>query len=146
MVRRSSRDHVLGSPYSDAAAGMVEEQDAMSEYWLVIPHRAVPKGRPRVTTHGTYTPERTKEWEAKVGWEFVELHGKPLIEGDVLMALTFSGVRAAQDVDNLAKGVLDALNGIAYKDDRQVTRLVADKIVGGKPETRIMVMAREATE
>jgi crossover junction endodeoxyribonuclease RusA len=115
----------------------------MSEYRLVIPQRAVPKGRPRVTTNGTYTPERTKAWEAKVGWEFVELHGKPLIEGEVLMALTFSGARAAQDVDNLAKGVLDALNGIAYADDRQVTRLVADKIVGGKPETRIMVMARE---
>lgn len=115
----------------------------MSEYRLVIAEAAVPKGRPRVTDHGTYTPEATKAWEEKVGWEFVALHGKPLIEGEVVLAVTFSGVKAMQDVDNLAKGVLDGLNGIAYRDDRQVTRLIADKIVGGAKETRIMVRARQ---
>lgn len=32
------------------------------------------------------------------------------------------------DIDNLAKFVLDALNGIAYADDRQVVKLVATKL------------------
>lgn len=32
-----------------------------------------------------------------------------------------------EDVDNLAKGVLDALNGIAYLDDSQITRLLITK-------------------
>ena len=35
-----------------------------------------------------------------------------------------------QDVDNLAKSVLDALTGIAWDDDRQVRRLVIEKSYG----------------
>lgn len=32
------------------------------------------------------------------------------------------------DLDNLQKAVLDALNGVIYRDDRQVVRVVAQKI------------------
>ena len=39
--------------------------------------------------------------------------------------VTFSG-----DVDNLLKAVLDAMNGICYVDDRNVTKVVAEKIFG----------------
>ena len=39
--------------------------------------------------------------------------------------VTFQG-----DVDNLLKAVLDAMNGICYEDDRQVTKVVAEKIFG----------------
>ena len=33
------------------------------------------------------------------------------------------------DIDNLAKFVLDSLNGIAYKDDCQVVKLVVYKLM-----------------
>ena len=33
------------------------------------------------------------------------------------------------DIDNLAKFVLDGLNGLVYHDDRQVVRLVATKLL-----------------
>lgn len=36
--------------------------------------------------------------------------------------------RDVGDVDNLAKLVLDALNGIAYADDRRVTSLLAERV------------------
>ena len=32
------------------------------------------------------------------------------------------------DADNIAKLVCDALNGVAYKDDNQVTRIVVEKV------------------
>ena len=32
------------------------------------------------------------------------------------------------DADNIAKAVCDALNGIAYKDDKQITCLTVDKV------------------
>lgn len=31
------------------------------------------------------------------------------------------------DIDNYAKAVMDALNGVAYKDDSQITRLLVEK-------------------
>lgn len=40
------------------------------------------------------------------------------------------------DIDNLAKCVLDALNGIAYRDDNQVVRLEVSKFYG-EPATLI---------
>jgi Holliday junction resolvase RusA-like endonuclease len=37
------------------------------------------------------------------------------------------------DVDNLSKFVLDALNGVLYKDDDQVVRLTATKVLHTEP-------------
>ena len=36
----------------------------------------------------------------------------------------------AHDVDNVAKAVLDALDGVFYLDDRQVVRLVSERFFG----------------
>lgn len=36
------------------------------------------------------------------------------------------------DCDNIAKAILDALNGVAYKDDSQVAELVVKKRFGQK--------------
>ena len=41
-----------------------------------------------------------------------------LFEGSFRIAVKINGKTRA-DIDNILKGVLDALNGIAYKDDRQ---------------------------
>ena len=45
------------------------------------------------------------------------------------------------DVDNIEKAILDALNGIAYKDDNQVFELYAKKRYG--EEDRIVVVVEE---
>lgn len=43
------------------------------------------------------------------------------------------------DMDNIVKIVLDALNGVAYDDDKQVVQLLARKIYGVKPKLDIFV-------
>tara|TARA_R100001594_G_scaffold78597_2_gene113201 strand:+ start:521 stop:979 length:459 start_codon:yes stop_codon:yes gene_type:complete len=43
------------------------------------------------------------------------------------------------DIDNYAKLVLDALNGVFYKDDGQVTTLVITKVYSTKPKTVIRI-------
>lgn len=43
------------------------------------------------------------------------------------------------DADNLAKGVKDALNGLAYDDDAQVVRLVAEKAYHHYPATVVSI-------
>ncbi len=47
------------------------------------------------------------------------------------------------DVDNVAKLVLDAMNGIAYRDDSQVVSLTVDKWFSERP--RIEITVREWT-
>jgi Holliday junction resolvase RusA-like endonuclease len=46
---------------------------------------------------------------------------------------------AKPDVDNLAKGVCDALNGIVYRDDAQVVDLRSIKFYGARPEVQVAV-------
>ena len=43
------------------------------------------------------------------------------------------------DIDNYAKLVLDALNGVFYKDDSQVTTLVITKVYDQNPRTVVMM-------
>ena len=43
------------------------------------------------------------------------------------------------DVDNLAKAVMDAINGVAYKDDRQVVELNVKKRYGEKDAVHIKI-------
>jgi Holliday junction resolvase RusA-like endonuclease len=44
-----------------------------------------------------------------------------------------------QDVDNVAKAVLDALNGVAWVDDTQVRRLVVEKSYGTEGRTTVRI-------
>jgi Holliday junction resolvase RusA-like endonuclease len=112
----------------------------------------VPKGRPRVTTRGgfasTYTPKKTLDYERRVSqWARKAMNDQPLIEGACSLTVIFyfalpksrpqyqrRAMRAGMlpctnhiDLDNLAKSIKDALNGVVWVDDRQVTTLVAHK-------------------
>lgn len=41
------------------------------------------------------------------------------------------------DVDNVAKSVLDALNGVAWQDDKQITLLIAQKLYSDHPHLTV---------
>lgn len=119
------------------------------KYILEIKEKAIPKGRPRFTRYGgTYTPEKTKNFETMIGLKFKE---KYKIEPSkksmkILIVFTFEPPKSLSkkkrealllepytkkgDIDNLCKSVLDGLNGIAYKDDSQIIRLEARKEYG----------------
>jgi Holliday junction resolvase RusA-like endonuclease len=51
------------------------------------------------------------------------------------------------DLDNLLKGLLDALNGIVWYDDRQVCQILARKYFSEKNEDpRIEIIIKEMTD
>jgi Holliday junction resolvase RusA-like endonuclease len=90
----------------------------------------VPKARPRVvrTKYGemrTFTPERTKLYELAVrtvAW--LKYRGEKPTAKQLRCTLRFyMPSRRACDCDNLAKGVLDGMNGVVYLDDRQISEL-----------------------
>ena len=60
----------------------------------------------------------------------------PKSDSKKVQSLKLSGrIRPTQkpDADNIAKSVLDALNGLAYADDKQVVTLEVDKHYGEEP-------------
>lgn len=106
----------------------------MDHIELRIDGRPVPKARPRLARGGhVYTPEKTTTAEAKVRalyWaESILKYGRVVaFEGDITIEMTFYlPDRRRVDWDNLAKLVCDALNGIAYKDDSQITQAIVRK-------------------
>ena len=117
-----------------------------------INERAVGKQRPRYSSRvkGMYTPIETITFEEKVKTAFINKYNiqteasKKPFKAKIIATFkpgeTYSKKKREQlltqiyaqkpDVDNIAKSVLDSLNGLAYKDDRQVSALEVYKEFG----------------
>ncbi len=117
---------------------------------FTVPGKPVPMARPRVTSHGTYTPKRCRDYKAAVAFVAkAAMHGKEPLEGAVSCwidlyfkipkSYTCRKRLAAKnnvikptgrnfgDADNIAKSITDAVKGICWNDDSQITRLVVFK-------------------
>ena len=127
---------------------------------------AVPKQRPRISGRRAYTPKRTKDYEERVLEAFRSSYqgfypafGKDMPVRICIIVIqeipkSWSKKKRAQaesgeivplsrngDIDNIAKSILDALNGFAYEDDCQVTKLMISKEYGAEP--RVIVQLEE---
>lgn len=90
----------------------------------------VPCGRPRVTRSGhTFLPKRTRDYENRVRCIAQSTFSEPL-KGPVVLHIFFlchNNMR--RDVDNLAKSIMDGINGVAFLDDSQIVDLRVQKFV-----------------
>lgn len=112
---------------------------------FTIPGRPIGKRRPRVTLRGrraiVYTPKESREYEERVAWE-AKAAGVTILQGPVSVRIVaYIAGRRRADADNLAKSILDGLNGVAYEDDSQVVTLEVE-VRRGRPE-RAEVEVRE---
>jgi Holliday junction resolvase RusA-like endonuclease len=132
---------------------------------IVVPGPPVPKGRPRVTTRGgfarAFTPAKTRRYEDLIrlkAAEHMELFTLPQLQGALSVKIrAFMQTPQAiakhkakgplaetgelrpltkPDVDNFAK-VIDALNGIVWRDDSQVVSLTVDKFYSSRPRLEL---------
>ena len=99
-----------------------------------IPMRGMPKARPRCIIIGMFarllTPEKYRKW-LKDCANLVKLQKPTLMKGDLIMFADFylttrAGVKP--DADNLAGGLMDAIEGICYENDRQIIELHSRRI------------------
>jgi Holliday junction resolvase RusA-like endonuclease len=92
-----------------------------------IPGRAVPKGRPRMTKMGgVYTPKTTVDWEKQVAEAWNNKYGMLALNGKLRVTINvYTDRHAKQDVDNLAKSILDGMQraGAFADGDHQVYSL-----------------------
>jgi Holliday junction resolvase RusA-like endonuclease len=110
---------------------------------FTIPGRPVPKQRPRMGKNGNvYTPKKCREYEKTVGWVAKKIFKNPY-DGPVSLQVRVYLARNGGDLDNYVKSIQDGLNGIAWRDDRQVTRLKAGLFVRPGMQERVEVMIQE---
>ncbi|MGA0710170.1 MAG: RusA family crossover junction endodeoxyribonuclease [Ilumatobacteraceae bacterium] len=117
----------------------------MPELTINFDVKPFPKERPRATRSGMmYTPQKTRDYEKLLAGMFTEHVGdtfEPLdcplhVKVDIAshhVSVTINtldhkpkGMRG--DLDNYVKAVLDALNGVAWVDDRQIVSVEARKV------------------
>lgn len=125
----------------------------------------VGKSRPKFSTvngHAVaYTPAKTVNYETLVRLSYQQQIGALMFDKDkplrVIIRAFFPIPKSASkkkhlemlggavrptkkpDVDNLVKSILDALNGVAYKDDSQVVELTIGKIYSENPLTIVTI-------
>lgn len=102
----------------------------MTKFAFTVNGPPQPKERARATRSGRhFTPTRTRKYEELVG-EVAGLLRPPDWCLDAIYHVevrSFFPDRRPRDADNVAKSVLDGLNKILWRDDRQVVRLVSEK-------------------
>ena len=131
-----------------------------------VPGAPVGKGRPRAARRGAgvvmFTPEKTAGYEALVAAaasNAMRAEAGPLFTGPLEAVLemripipaSWSKAHKAAalagtelptskpDIDNVAKAILDACNGVVFRDDAQAVMLVATKAFSDEPGVRVVI-------
>lgn len=134
--------------------------------YFIIPGTPQGKARARTCCNGhTYTPESTVLYENLVKTEFIRQCGRaariragnerPALGMEIIamypVPASYSNRKRISalagdilpakkpDADNIAKIIADALNGLAYDDDAQITELCVLKRYSECPEVRVKV-------
>lgn len=112
--------------------------------------KAEGKGRPRFARGHVFTPQKTKDFEARVraaALDAMQSRGWEPTDEPVRVEITcfFLPPKSATkkflnqidntlvpydkkpDADNIAKAVCDAMNGVVFKDDMQICSVACDK-------------------
>lgn len=130
-----------------------------------VPGTPVGKGRPKFARRGNfvtaYTPEKTASYENLIKVKAEQaMFGISMIEGACAVSIwlyvtppaSWSQKKQRQalenlilptskpDCDNVLKGLMDACNGIVFKDDKQVVDVHVIKRYAEKAEARMRVV------
>lgn len=131
---------------------------------FVIEGDPVAKGRPKFARRGkfvsVYTPEKTKTYEAKVAEvAMIAMGDHDPLETPIVVCVYISMAVPASyskkrrkdcldkierplkkpDIDNVAKGITDAMNGIVYQDDCQIVSLHVTKVYATESSVSIFI-------
>jgi len=117
-----------------------------------------PRHDPTHPNQKPHTPEKTRDYEKRIGWAWKQAHG-PMYEGPVEISVTIflqcpksysKKTREAMlsgeilptrtpDCSNVLKSAKDGLNKIAYKDDSQIAKTNTERFYAEEPGLLIIV-------
>jgi len=108
--------------------------------------RIVLKGRPQALKYNKskgrlYVPQEVKKWQQDLGYIYKEQYKKienrkrimlkvfAYIKGTDKQILADKGVARIPDLSNIVKAVENALEGVAYDNDNQISCIIAQRIL-----------------
>jgi len=105
---------------------------------LKIKLKGMPSPRPRVTRHGTYMPQEYLEYKKYLQTYFSVFKPFSIVPLRLELLFVFKTPKSSRnkypmqrgDVDNYAKSVMDAMEGILFENDTQITELESRKMYG----------------
>ena len=127
---------------------------------LLIPGEPQGKLRARVSKFGAYTPKKTVNYETYIKElfvikypDFIPLAGALIIELMAWLTIPKSTSKKRRglmlkkiirptkrpDVDNILKTSMDALEGLAFKNDNQIATVLASKFYSDQPRLEITI-------
>lgn len=128
---------VIGTPHElacDAIGPLLE---------FTVHGMPVPWMRTEGSGKRRFTPKRQRDYQRRVAHAALSAYrGAPLMMGPLRIHVSFGlEDRRPRDLDNLTKTIKDALNGIAWIDDAQVTSGSNDKNLASEPYAAIQIYA-----
>lgn len=130
--------------------------------WFMIPGEPRGKGRPRRGQWSMYTPKETTQYERLVRICYQNA-GLGLLTGEIEMEvmacygipkskpkrvkeqMTAGVIRPTKkpDCDNVLKIIFDALNQVAYADDKQIVAATIRKVYSDQPRVEVVLRSRD---
>ena len=132
----------------------------MTEIVLTIPGDPVGKARSRHTRYGVFTPTKTVNYETLIRELFAIYYPnhQPIIGPVWMKVVAYMRIPSSKskklktemregrafptvkpDADNILKTCADALNGLAYMDDKQIISVTVDKRYSDTPRAEVVV-------
>lgn len=102
---------------------------------IAFPIDAVPQGRPRFYRGVAVDPPKCRQFKAKLK-QMAQSCNSDFFTGAIAVEINiwrnFKSLVNLRfgDIDNLAKGILDAMKGVLWIDDKQVVKLTVTKNLG----------------
>lgn len=104
---------------------------------LIIKGEPVALQRARSSRGHFYLPEKSRVYLDLIGFIAKTKFKEPL-EGNIQLEMTFYCGHNRADLDNYIKAVGDGLQGIAFKNDKQIQKITAEKIIDKKNSQTII--------
>ena len=118
----------------------------MERIRILVQAEPVPLARARFSGRHCYQPKRNVEYREVVQQAArLAMNGAEPLKGEVSAVIKLyrrfkTTARNFGDVDNHLKALLDALNGTAFEDDRQIVRCLVEKFTDkGNPRAEIVL-------
>jgi Holliday junction resolvase RusA-like endonuclease len=150
--------HQAGGTEEDGKGGTQVKENSIT---IRLPGLPKGKGRPRFSRRSgrAYTPEQTVKYETSLAWVAKQvMNGREPLDGPLRVLIvsgfpvpkSYSKAKALDarigalhptkkpDIDNIVK-LIDALNGIVWKDDAQIVHADVRKVYSATPELAIQV-------
>lgn len=113
-------------------------------YYFVVPGRPRPKGRPRMSRGRAFTPKATAEYEKLIRQYAEGVVTEPFACNEITLNVNvYFKNKTHGDVDNYVKIASDALNKIAYNDDKQIKHIEGHLYYDKDERMEIEILTKE---